>query len=368
MKTICLNMIVKNESHVIKRCLESVKFFIDYWVIFDTGSTDGTQTLIREELKEIPGELYERPWLNFAHNRNEALQAALGKADYIFFIDADEYLAVTKPFHPSEWNKDFYMIKAKTENSSFFHPNIVRNDPEWKWEGVIHECINHPRKMDGEILPNVHMNRPQDGARSRDPNTYVKDIAILQEAAKKEPWNARHMFYLAQTYSALQDTPSALKYYQKRVLMDGDQDELFWSLFRIGYLQETQGADPQTVIASYCRAHQQKPHRAEPLERLANYYNTHKCPSLAYIIAKFGVCIRMPEALNCDFYPWVYEYGLLIQLADAALALGFAKEAVNYYQELLTKPTLIEHLKPSIHRQLAIVQRKQRLQETEDFL
>ncbi|MBX9743636.1 MAG: hypothetical protein K2X08_00305, partial [Chlamydiales bacterium] len=138
--------------------------------------------------------------------------------------------------------------------------------------------------------------------------------------------------------------------------------------FRIAYLQETQGADPQTVIASYCRAHQQKPDRAEPLERLAHYYNTHRCPSLAYIIAKFGVSIKMPEALNCDFYPWVYEYGLLIQLADAALALGFAKEATNYYQELLTKPTLIEHLKPCIHRQLAIAQRKQRLQETEDFL
>ena len=71
--TICLNMIVKNEAHVIRRCLDSVRPFIDCWVIVDTGSTDGTQELIREVMRDIPGELRERPWKNFAHNRNEAL-------------------------------------------------------------------------------------------------------------------------------------------------------------------------------------------------------------------------------------------------------------------------------------------------------
>jgi Glycosyl transferase family 2. len=76
MKTVCLNMIVKNEIHVIRRCLSAVKEFIDYWVIVDTGSTDGTQEAIREFMKDSPGELHERPWCNFAHNRNEALDLA----------------------------------------------------------------------------------------------------------------------------------------------------------------------------------------------------------------------------------------------------------------------------------------------------
>ena len=80
MKTICLNMIVKNESKAIRKLLESVKNIIDYWVIFDTGSTDGTQDIIREFLQDIPGELHERPWVDFAHNRNEALVVAQEKA------------------------------------------------------------------------------------------------------------------------------------------------------------------------------------------------------------------------------------------------------------------------------------------------
>src|SRR5258708_39069818 len=87
---ICLNMIVKNEAPVIQRCLASVMPLIDTWVIVDTGSMDGTQQLIRETLAHLPGELHERPWVDFAHNRSEALELARGFGEYIFVIDADE--------------------------------------------------------------------------------------------------------------------------------------------------------------------------------------------------------------------------------------------------------------------------------------
>ena len=81
--TICLTMIVKNESQVIRRCIDSVKDYISYWVIVDTGSTDGTQDLIKEIMAEynIPGELHERPWVDFGHNRTENLRYAKDKAD-----------------------------------------------------------------------------------------------------------------------------------------------------------------------------------------------------------------------------------------------------------------------------------------------
>ncbi len=90
--TICLNMIVKNEAHIIAETLDSVAPHISSWVIVDTGSTDGTQDLIRNHMAGlgIPGELYERPWRNFGHNRTEALHLAQGHGDYIWAIDADE--------------------------------------------------------------------------------------------------------------------------------------------------------------------------------------------------------------------------------------------------------------------------------------
>ena len=58
-RSICLCMIVKDEVEFLGRCLGSVRDVIDYWVICDTGSKDGTQHLVRRELAGVPGELYE---------------------------------------------------------------------------------------------------------------------------------------------------------------------------------------------------------------------------------------------------------------------------------------------------------------------
>ncbi|MGW8881862.1 glycosyltransferase, partial [Streptomyces mirabilis] len=87
--TVCLNMIVKNEAPVIRRCLESVRPLIDTWVILDTGSTDGTQDVIRDVFSDLPGALHESPWKGYDGSRSEAIDLARAEADYLLFIDAD---------------------------------------------------------------------------------------------------------------------------------------------------------------------------------------------------------------------------------------------------------------------------------------
>ena len=70
-KTVALSMIVKNESHIIHECLNSIYKFIDYWVIVDTGSTDGTQDIIKKFVKVIANAMFnlsfylQRQSLNF---------------------------------------------------------------------------------------------------------------------------------------------------------------------------------------------------------------------------------------------------------------------------------------------------------------
>ena len=91
---LCLNMIVKNESHIIKdtlnKLLQKVQF--DYWVISDTGSTDNTKQVIIDFFKEknIKGEIFDDEWLNFGHNRTKALEHAYGKSKYVLIFDADD--------------------------------------------------------------------------------------------------------------------------------------------------------------------------------------------------------------------------------------------------------------------------------------
>ena len=78
MVSICLNMIVKNESHIIEETLAMLSKYIDYWVITDTGSSDNTMKIIQEFFQKtnIPGELHEDKWEDFGTNRTKSLERA----------------------------------------------------------------------------------------------------------------------------------------------------------------------------------------------------------------------------------------------------------------------------------------------------
>ena len=140
-QTICLNMIVKNEASVILRCLDSVLPIIDHWVIVDTGSTDGTQDIIRAHLRDLPGELHERPWQDFAHNRSEALELARGKSDYTFIIDADDTLEIAPGTTMPELTGDSYTVEINDTGMVYRRTQLVRSAMPWRYEGVLHEYL-----------------------------------------------------------------------------------------------------------------------------------------------------------------------------------------------------------------------------------
>ena len=139
-KTIVLNMIVKNESKIIERCIKSVYDIIDAWCIVDTGSTDGTQEIIKELLKDKPGKLIEKPWINFGHNRNEALGFAREWGDWILLTDADMVL-VNQGFdkntlHPEV---DAYDVIQVNHGTSYYNFRLLNTLKEWRCIGVTHE-------------------------------------------------------------------------------------------------------------------------------------------------------------------------------------------------------------------------------------
>ena len=138
-KTICLNMIVKNEAHTIRRCLASVRPFIDTWVIVDTGSTDGTQQVILDALADLKGEMFERKWLDFGSNRSEAIGLARGRADYLLVIDADEVMTVADGFTLPPLDRDAYevMHRIKQDGPTFQLVSVFATHLPWRYDGPV---------------------------------------------------------------------------------------------------------------------------------------------------------------------------------------------------------------------------------------
>src|ERR1035441_3831167 len=138
--SICLSMIVKNEAAVIQRCLRSVKPFIDSYSISDTGSTDNTMAIIREELAGIPGVLVSDQWQDFSPNRNLSLRRCQGT--HVLIMDADETLINHGGPLDLDPEYDSFALRLVGPDMHVWLTRIVRNDPRFEWKNKIHEYLN----------------------------------------------------------------------------------------------------------------------------------------------------------------------------------------------------------------------------------
>lgn len=337
--TICLCMIVKNEAAVIRRCLDSVRPLIDYWVIVDTGSSDGTQALIRAHLSDLPGELHERPWRDFAHNRSEALALARAHGDYSLIIDADDTLQLPVQFALPLLGADAYTLDIHDVGTHYRRPQLVRNALPWRYQGVLHEFLICEGARAAEHLPLV-MCRNHDGARRRDPSTYHKDAAILERALTTEgnPFLvSRYTFYLAQSYRDAGAPQPALAAYLRRAELGGWQQEVYVSLLQAARLKVQLGHPADEVIALCERASALIPERAEALHCASQLCRVLGRHQQGYDIAGRGLKL-LPPADGLFVEAWIYQYGLLDEYAVNAYWCGQHHDSLSASLQLLAHP------------------------------
>lgn len=343
---ICLNMIVKNESRVIKRCLDSVIPVIDYWVIVDTGSDDGTQEIIKKHLKNIPGKLYERRWRNFGENRTEAFELAKGKGDYILFLDADDTLEFEGAAQFPTLNKDLYLMWRGIEGFTYLKPQLAKANLPWKWVGVTHEYLDCGQYYTTEVLQKVKYLSGDGGASTYDPEKFLKNVKLLTEGLKKEPHNERYAFYLAESYRDAGDKAKALECFQKRVNMGGWAEEVFWSKLQIAHMLYALGMPSRIVIESYKLAHESRLHRAEPIYYLCEVYHQEGRYSEAYQCLKERSSIPKPLEKDSLFNEdWIEDYGLLFLLSISAYYTGHYTESLDACNKLLKMENLPEGIR-----------------------
>lgn len=339
MTSICLSMIVKNEAHVIERCLRSVRPLITSWVIVDTGSTDGTQNAILRALEGLSGALCERPWVNFGVNRTEALQLARATgADYSLVIDADD----TLEFGDDEWRFPpglpayAYALRIvdKASDTAWDRLQIFSNRLPWSYVGALHEypISGSPTPIRSERLEGVTCIRGYDGARAKDPERFLKDAELLRAELRADPENRRARFYLAQSYRDAGKTQLAIDNYRLRALMGGWDEEVYFSLLQVAVLKER--ASRPGYHAAYERAYWARPSRAEARCYLARCHRMERRFDLAYQAALDAVAIPRPsDILFVD--ESVYAWRSLDELAVAAYYLGRNEESRDACLQLL---------------------------------
>lgn len=360
MYRLSLSMIVKNESHVILECLNSVYKMIDYWVIIDTGSTDGTQDIIRNFFaeKNIPGELIQSDWKGFGASRTEALNAVKGKAEYAYMIDADDYVQGEFKLPPGN-EVDSYALRLGREEFSWWRNQIFKLDSDWEYVGVLHEyahCKGKEQPIIAKLEGNYRVVARTVGARNvgvTPIEKYSKDAETLEKALIDEPGNIRYQFYLGQSYFDSQQWEKAITAYMKRVDMGGWNEEIYYSLYRIAIAKAMLNKEWGEIMEAFLMAYNCRPNRAEPLYHIAQIYRTKfNMPAIAFVFAKAAMEIPFP-ANDILFVPDVlYNYAIIDEVAATAHAAGQFELGYNCCRRLLMENKLPKSEIPRIQGNL----------------
>lgn len=319
---IVLTMIVKDEAHVIERCLASVRPMIDAYCIIDTGSTDGTQGVIERALGALPGAVIDRPWVDFATNRSQALELARPFGDYSLMIDADVECRLEPGCDPVELRRslqaDLHRIELH-DGIRYQRPLLTSTALPFSYRGVLHEFLVIPEgAVDGGILGGIHYESNFDGARSRNPSKFADDAALLADALASgaDPdLTDRYTFYLAQSLRDAGNPIGAEMLYRSRAEMGGWPEEVYVSRLWQGRLLRSMGRPIGESLEALARAQEILPGRAEAWCEAASQARGAGLMQLAHACAARAVDSVEPLDglfLETDCYRWrgLYEYAL----------------------------------------------------------
>jgi glycosyltransferase involved in cell wall biosynthesis len=315
--TLCLNMIVKNESKIITRMFDSVLSVIDSYCICDTGSTDNTVEIIQEYFakKGIPGKVVVEPFKNFCHNRNFALKSCVGMSDYVLLMDADMMLDV-RNFNKSMLKEyDSYNILQGNNNFYYYNLRIFKNNGLYSYVGVTHEYINSPQGNRTHNLEKniIFINDWGDGGCKSD--KFERDIRLLLEGIKEEPKNERYHFYLANSYHDTNRMEDAITYYKKRIEFGGWEQEVWYSYYKMGFCYKKLGKISE-AISCWLDAYNYLPKRIENLYEIIYHYRIIGKQRLAMVFYEIADKILKENHKRDEFlflHNDVYTYKLAFE-------------------------------------------------------
>jgi len=314
MGKLALNFICKDESHVIERMLTSVKSIVDLIVVNDTGSTDGTQDLIRKfgEENNIPTYVFDRPFDDFEKSRNHAMQKLTDVVKELgwdsnkvhgFWIDCDEQMVVEPGFNKNQFTNDLYMINTFIGQMKYTRNTFFKVSKPFRWYGPVHEFIVcDDQNISSGLAEGCFVNVSMDGNswQSSIPAKYLSHSHKLESYIAENRQDPRWIFYTAQSYHDSASMPDnqeenkerlrrSLRYYKERTeRTDGYAEEIYYAHYRMGSIMKTL-EEPWNLTMQQClKAYAIDPLRGESIKLIIDYYLQMGEWHLAYLYTKFG--------------------------------------------------------------------------------
>ncbi len=319
-------MIVKNESKIIERLLNSVLPIIDTVCICDTGSSDNTIEIIQNFMTNhnLPGIVFSEPFQNFGYNRTIALERATEYGDYLLLLDADMKLVISKEFNKEKLTDEAYEIVQQNNEMRYYNTRIIKTGIGIKCVGPTHEYYHIPKEAKMVKLTTLHIEDIGDGGSKE--TKYLRDIELLANDIQENPDNSRAYFYLGYSYKNIGRFQEAIANFQKRITYGGWPEEIFLSLTEIGvcYRELT---NYNEAINYFLEAYNYRPCRAESIYELVYHYRIIGKYVLAQHFCTLGKSIPYPKEdilfIRSSVYDFLFDY-------EQTVLYFFVKQPINY--------------------------------------
>ena len=341
MATLGLVLMVKDAGPSLAANLATIRPHISYWTVLDTGSTDGTQDVVREALAGIPGQLNEEPFVDFGTTRSRAFGLARGTADWLLASDADMRWEIDEGWEPGA-DVEALMVRMGGDAFEWRLPLVLRGDLPWVSIGVVHEFTALADGSIGRRAPtDAFRVAYPDGSSPAKTKRYAK---LLDAALKKDPTNPRTVFYAAQTHRELGHLDKARRLYQQRATMGGYEEERWYAIYRAALLEPWSA---ERLMGAW----EQRPHRLEPLYALLRGLNERSCHQAAYRLAR----VTAPASTDGLFVEgWIWDWGIAFERSIACWWAGPREEFEALTAQLLANPRLPAEIRAQVESNAAL--------------
>ena len=286
-----LCIMVKNGGPLFEQVLTENLPIVDRWTVLDTGSTDGTQDVVRRVLAGKRGQLVEEPFLNFRDSRNRCLELAGTPCKYTLMLD-DTYAmrGDLRGFLTTIRSDQFansYSLLIQSDDTEYHSNRVLKSADKLRYVYTIHEVIQ-PQNNVTVVIPKeaaTIFDHRADYMEKRTMDRKRYDLDRLFEMIRDDPTNPRHLYYLAQTYNLLEDWTNAAKYFELRATstLKGYKQEAVDSFFELARLYNFKLGKPWALCEeTYKKAYDLDPSRPDPLYFIGVHYLLENQKRVAY--------------------------------------------------------------------------------------